>query len=264
MRSLPNRNPDRARTFRPMLEALEGRWCPSAIITAIPHTLLVLGDSGANAVQITDQGNGTVTASVDAVGPVTRSDIYYILVLTGGGNDTVNYGLTGDLTSPRLLSVNLGALADTSANTNSVALDFGGHAINSLLGVVVAGTAGQDTVTTANFTGDIKGAVGIGVYAGGGADTISVGYQGTLTGKLGLLLDGGAGADTVSAGVTLNSGSTGYLGVAVLGAGGDDKLTLQVFDNSGGLADVFAVLDGGPGTDTCTVTSNVLVFNCEP
>jgi hypothetical protein len=262
MRSLSNRTPNRVRSFRPRLEALEDRCCPSAIITAIPHTLLIVGDSGANAVQITDQGNGTVTASVDSLGPVTRSGINNIVVLTGGGNDTVNYNLTGALTSPQNLYIDLGALTDTSANTNSATLDLGGNAINSVLGVAVVGTRGQDTISAANF-GDITGAAGIAAFGRGGSDNISLNYQGTLTGKLGLLLDGGAGNDTVSANVTLNSGSTGYLAAAVLGGAGDDNLTLNVNDNSSGAAHVYAVLDGGPGIDTCTATPNVHVYNCE-
>src|SRR5215470_4151014 len=102
-------------TFRPQLEALESRDCPSAaVVTYIPHTLLILGDSGDNTVKISDNGAGTVTASVDLGTAVTKSGINYILVFTKGGNDTVNYNLTGTLTTPRLLSVDLGSLADTA------------------------------------------------------------------------------------------------------------------------------------------------------
>src|SRR5262249_1978927 len=98
-------------TFRPQLEPLETRHCPSAVVTSIPHARLNLGDSGNNTVQISDNGSGTVTASVDWTPAVTKSGINYILVFTKGGNDTVNYNLTGPLTTPRLLSVDLGSLA---------------------------------------------------------------------------------------------------------------------------------------------------------
>jgi len=260
---LSNRARSRFRTFRPQLEVLESRDCPSAIVTYIPHTLLILGDSGDNTVQITDQGNGTVTASVDSVPAVTKSGINNILVLTGGGNDTVNYSLTGALTTPRLLSVNLGSLADSAANTNSATLDFGGNAINSYFAAVVVGTAGQDKVSTTNFTGDIKGVAALAVYGGGETDKVDVAYQGTLTGALALYLDGQGGDDTVSATVTLNTGSTGSLAAVVEGGSGDDTLTLKVEDSTpSSLAHLIAVLDGGAGSDTCTTTSNVLVFNC--
>ena len=64
------------------------------------------------------------------------------------------------------------------------------------------------------------------------------------------------------------TGSTGYLTAAVLGGLGNDDLTLTVNDDSGGggpstLEYALAVLDGGPGTDTCVATPDVQVFNCE-
>jgi hypothetical protein len=261
---LSNRARSQPCTFRPQLEALESRDCPSAVVTFIPHTLLILGDSGDNTVKITDNGSGTVTASVDSVPAVTKSGINNILVLTRGGNDTVNYNLTGTLTTPRLLSVDLGSLADTAANKNSATLDFGGNAINSYFAAVVVGTAGQDTVSTANFTGDIKGVAALAVYSGGGADSTDVAYQGTLTGTLAFYLDGQGGNDTVSATVKLNDGSTGNLAAVVEGGNGDDNLTLTVEESTpNSLAHLIAVLNGGAGTDTCTTTSNVLVFNCE-
>src|SRR5438477_4313416 len=113
MQPLRNHPRNRPWTFRPELEALEGRDCPSAIVTAIPHTLLIVGDAGDNAVQITDQGNGTVTASVDSGPAVTRSGINAILVLTRGGNDTVQYNLTGPIVTPRALAIDLGSGADS-------------------------------------------------------------------------------------------------------------------------------------------------------
>src|SRR5262249_10001173 len=163
----------------------------------------------------TDKGNGTVTASIDAVPAVTKSGVNLILVRTGGGNDTVKYNLTGPLVTPRVLTIDLGGVADTAANTNSATLDFGGNAINSYFAALVVGTAGQDTVSTANFTGAITEVAALAVYGGGGADNINVAYQGALTGALALYLDGQGGNDTVSAKVSLDSGSTGSL-VAVV------------------------------------------------
>src|SRR5262249_8296438 len=144
-------------TFRPQLEALESRDCPSTVATYIPHTLLILGDSGNNTVKISDNGAGTVTASVAMGTEVTKSGINYILAFTKGANAPVNSRLPGTLPTPRLLSVDLGKFADTASNTNSATLDFGCNAINSYFAAVVVGTAGVDKVSTANFTGDIKG-----------------------------------------------------------------------------------------------------------
>jgi hypothetical protein len=263
IRPLRSRPRSRPHTFRPELEVLEGRDCPSAIITAIPHTLLILGDAGDNTVKITDDGKGTVTASIDAVS-ATRSGINAIVVLTGGGNDTVNYSLTGPLTTPRAVAVDLGSVADSAANKNSATFDFGGNEIDAYFAAAVVGTAGQDTVSTASFTGAIKEVAALAVYGRGGADAISVDYNGTLTGALALYLDGQGGSDNVSATVSLNSGSTGSLAAVVEGGNGNDTLTLKVTESTpNSLAHLFALLDGGADTDSCTATSNVRVINCE-
>jgi hypothetical protein len=243
------------------LEILESRDCPSTITTSL-HTLLVVGDAGDNTVQITDKGNGVVTASVDGGLAVTQSAINHIVVQARTGNDTVNYSLTGPLITPQVLDIGLG-VGDTAVNKNVVNLDFGGKAIDAYFAAIVAGTPGQDTVKTANFTGDIRNTALIAFFGGAATDTANVAYQGRLTGALGVYLQGQGGNDNVSATVALNSVSTGALEAVVWGGGGDDTLTLQVQDSvPSRLGYYFALLDGGIGNDTCVTTTNVQVINC--
>src|SRR4051812_35631293 len=95
----------------PRLEALEERNCPSASISVFFGTMLVIGDSSDNVVTISDSGSGGVTASITSSSNIvtrTASHIRNILVLTGDGDDTVNYTLTGTLSGFHSLSVNLG------------------------------------------------------------------------------------------------------------------------------------------------------------
>src|SRR5262245_30031378 len=123
MQPLWKRPRNRPSQFRPVLEALDGRDCPIAVITAIPHTLLVLGDNGGNTVQLTGQGDGPLTASIDGGAAVTKSGVNDITVFTRGGNDTVKYNLTGPLGTPRVLAIDLGSVfVDNVANQNSATL----------------------------------------------------------------------------------------------------------------------------------------------
>jgi hypothetical protein len=309
----------RSRSFRPQVETLENRWCPSVSVTVFSHTLVVQGDSADNAVAITADGSGGVSATITGTtGTATGSGtaITNVLVNTRGGSDTVAFTLTGPLTSRLNLGIDLGYFQDSSGTTNSVTLDFSQGVSSPYLTIGVLGTRGTDNVTAsfgsvsdsyvyvgayldggddsfdATVTGDIHGyevaiaafggsgkdtlgthvtgAVDAGAYlavlldGGFGDDTINFDYTGQMNGKVGVALAGGYGTDAVAGNITLDSGSTGKVAAAVFGGDGDDTLTLNVNDNSGGtLGSVYALLDGGPGTDTCTATSNVTVINCE-
>jgi hypothetical protein len=310
----------RSRSFRPQVETLENRWCPSVSVSVFSHTLVVQGDSADNAVTITDDGSGGVSATITGANgaTATRSGtaITNVLVSTRGGSDSVAFALTGPLTSRLNLGIDLGYFQDSSSTTNSVTLDFNQGVSSPYLTIGVLGTRGTDNVTAtfgsvsdsyvyfgasldggddtfaASVTGDIHdsgvviaafsgsgtdslgvdvaGAVDAGAYlgvlldGGSGDDAIDFDYTGQMNGKLAVALVGGYGTDTVTGNITLHSGSTGKVAAAVFGGGGDDTLTLNVNDNSGGtLGSVYALLDGGPGTDTCTATKNVTVINCE-
>jgi len=313
----------RSRSFRPQVEALENRWCPSVSVAVFSHTLVVQGDSADNVVTITEDGSGGVSATITGANGATATGsgtaVTNVLVNTRGGSDSVAFTLTGPLTSRLNLGIDLGYFQDLSGAANSVTLDFSQGVSSPYLTIGVLGTRGTDTVTAsfgsvsdsyayfgtylgggddsfdATVTGDIHGygvaiaafggsgkdtlgvhvtgAVDAGAYLGvlldgdSGDDTINFDYTGQMNGKLGVALVGGYGSDTVAGNITLDSGSTGKVAAAVFGGDGDDTLTLNVTDNSGNTGDtqpsVYALLDGGPGFDTCVATSNVKVINCE-
>jgi hypothetical protein len=106
------------RRFVPRLEAFDERTLPSVTVSYSPMDglLLVQGDNTNDVITITDTGKGEAgsvtvfdhnTPVYFSEGPVTR-----IQVLTYGGDDTVDYWLSSDLTTNRTVWVDLGARND--------------------------------------------------------------------------------------------------------------------------------------------------------
>src|ERR1043166_4643199 len=89
--------------FRPQLETLEDRCCPSVNVSVLfGNTLVVNGDSADNTVTITDAGNGNISALISgATGTATGSGsaIKNVIINTRGGSDNVTYNLNGPLSS---------------------------------------------------------------------------------------------------------------------------------------------------------------------
>src|SRR4051794_33938705 len=143
------------------------------------------GSSGSNG------GGGNTGGGGGTTGPTTSTftGVNRVVFLGLGGDDTVNYSLTGELTNSRSILLDLGAGNDTAT------LDFGaGVADGGRLRLGVAGGRGDDTVT-ATF-GAVAGDVSVGADLGAGNDTLNVPSGGGLTGdaRLPLAGDGGGGA----------------------------------------------------------------------
>jgi hypothetical protein len=180
-------------------------------------------------------------------------------ILGTAGQDTVSVSL-GSITNSyvAIYAALLGNDDNFSATVNG---DINGY---SALAMAVFGGSGNDSIS-ASINGNVSANSAVGVFLDGGYgdDAVSFTYSGQLNGHLGAALLGGPGNDTVSANITADSGSTGHVAAYVAGGDGDDTLTLNINDNSGGTLDVgFALIDGGPGTNTCTKTSNVTAINC--
>ncbi|MFL5243048.1 MAG: hypothetical protein ACJ8FY_13150 [Gemmataceae bacterium] len=248
-------------SFRPELEALESRDCPSANIFVFGHTMVILGDSNANAVTVSDDGNGGITADITSpTGGASRTatGIRNVAIATFGGDDTVNYTQSAARTGRLGLFVDLGAGNDT-AN-----LDFTPGVSSSSLIAAVYGGQGNDTI--ASQVGAIAAGANAGLFLDGGAgdDAITAGFSGALNGRLAVALSGDAGNDTLTGNIDVADGSTGKLAALVNGGGGDDNLTLNVTGaGASTLNSLFALINGGPGIDTATHTANVRVINTE-
>jgi len=217
----------RSSRFVPRLEALEARWCPSVTIQANGQELRIDGNDAADVISITDNGQGRVAVTADGR-TAAFTGISLIRVQTRGGNDAVDYQLTGSTTAPSQVRIDLGEGNDVATvRANGVRL-------------------GADAEVE--------------VSGGRGADVITAAYAVEADGRFRFRLDGGDGDDTVSANLALAAGSTGAVEALVKGNEGDDRLTLNVTGTAGSLD---ARLDGDAGFDRCASTPNVRVEECE-
>jgi len=213
--------------FVPRLEVLEDRWCPSVTLQTNGPELRIDGNAAADTVSISDNGAGRV--SVTANGRTTAfTGITQIRMQTGGGNDAVDYQLTGPITAEHQVRIDLGGGADTATI----------HASGVQIGAKTE----------------------IGVSGGSGNDTITADLAAQVTGQLKLTLQGGDGNDTIRANLALAARSTGQVEAVVNGNDGDDQLTLNVTGTAGSLK---AQLKGDAGFDRFAATSNVQIEGVE-
>jgi hypothetical protein len=169
----------KSRRFIPRLVALDDRALPSVVFAVTGSTLQITGDGGADKIVITDDGTAAgITVVVNDGQPWTPpGEVSAVVVSAGGGNDTVEYDLTGPLTTTRLVTVDLGKGADTFT------VNLSGQPING---------------TTANGT-PIN--LGIGATGGGGGDTMVLNATGTTVApeaRLSVDFSGEAGHDTLA------------------------------------------------------------------
>src|SRR5262245_19078806 len=75
--------------FRPRLEILEERRCPSYSFGARNHTLTIMGDSADNLVQLNSFAPHRVAVTLDHGQPKIFNNINAVAVRTGAGKDTV-------------------------------------------------------------------------------------------------------------------------------------------------------------------------------
>lgn len=217
----------RTRRFVPRSEGLERRQCLSVTIQANGPELRIDGGDAADTVSISDNGQGQVVVTANGR-TATYKGISQIVVQTRGGNDSVNYTLTGSPSAESRLRIDLGNGADTaSLRANGVRL-------------------GQD--------------VEVEVNGGSGGDRITADYLVEVDKQFRFRLNGGDGNDTVTAGIVLLADSTGDVEARVKGNNGDDRLTLNV---TGKAKSLRAELDGDEGFDRCAHTSNVEESECE-
>jgi hypothetical protein len=292
-----HRKNDRQWTYRPRLEALESRWCPTCTVRVIGDSLLILGDGRPNTVEIHDHGTRGIDLVCDGRAQ-TVPDTSRILVLTFGGDDRVDYawGNPDQAPAPRAVGIDLGTGDDTlnsflgspEQHTQIGTFVLAAHggpgrdalhvqADNLAVGdlqerpakfvVNLYGDDGADTlgVQMRGMSFSPDGRVAVGMFGGAGADNLMTwGHEFDLRagGQVLLLMDGGTGPDDVSGELEAVAGSTGQARIGVLGGPDDDRLAFAV-RGWGNPNDLTALIDGGPGFDICTHTPNVRVQNCE-
>jgi hypothetical protein len=262
------------------LESLNDRTLPSVTVLQSGATLTIRGDASANDVQIHDDGTAAgVTVTVDGVDQTLSGDaVDKVVVLTGSGDDTVSYPLTGDYAgTTRTVCVGLGNGDDTfTADVgHAIGVDssltlrvFGGNGKDNLSAAgtgSVAGTLdvqlyGQNGIDVISFdyTGDVTGSLKVKVYGGNGTDDLSFHYAGVVDGTLDVAAAGGNGPDTVHGDLSV-AGGAGSVKARVYGGNGKDDLTLSLAVDPTATPTLDVSVCSGLGKDTVTTTGAVVV-----
>lgn len=110
--------PERRYRYRPRMEALEGRNCPSCLIYQDPDTIYIIGDGAADNVTLAQEAGRHDVIRVTCDGRTLEfTGIRNIVASTGEGDDRLSVFLGGSDTMPVNLDVNLGGGDDTFTAT---------------------------------------------------------------------------------------------------------------------------------------------------
>jgi hypothetical protein len=246
-------------SVRPGVEALEDRSLPACQVTPAGAVLTITGDNGPNHVRVVDDGTagpGNVSVVCDGIAtPLNTFSISQIIVNTGGGNDTVEFGLNAKLAAGlgRLMAVDLG-----DGHDNLLAAFAGGFNVVSGMTLTAQGGRGRDFFLVNALNGvnlDAASALRLDLNAGEDRDIILVGYNGRMQGGLSIITAGGSDRDRMFTNVGLLSGSAGSLVMQQYGLAGDDRMGMIVDTAAGSTTSVLGLVDGGPGFNTSTQTA---------
>lgn len=182
------------------LEALEGRWCPSAAARLSGDTLRITGDNFHNDVAVVQNDSHD---SLDVVADgfsyhFFSSSVRKVIVDLKGGDDSFQWHMdSGRFAFRKELSLTLGNGNDTAV------LDFSAGdqvTIAAALKISVDAGNGGDDVRAAFGDVDSSGSVNFSAGLGNGDDACALALEGSLHGRAQakISVDGGAGADMLS------------------------------------------------------------------
>ena len=263
---------------RPVLEALESRWCPTAV-SFVNGTLTLTGDDTANTVSLRpDDANNTLRLDYDVTIGGTKfllttsfaSDaVKEVQVDLKGGSDTFIYKLDSDATPARSLFVDLG-YGDDKATLNLT----GGAVKADLYFVLVGDPVSFDPNQPPHGSDTLQADVGVvdsaklslfAALGGGANDVATVNLYGDLKGTadVAVSLFGSDGHDLLQVtaiGVSARGGYTGVdidpqarLSVWLDGDGGADQLAFKYYGKNEGLLSRH-VYAGGDAGDSATIS----------
>jgi hypothetical protein len=226
----------------PSLEVLEDRTCPSSAVLH-GHNLLIMANSGSDVITVRDGGHGNVSVSVrDSGGHVVTSSpngVGSIQIKALGGNDKVDYALTGALTVSESINVDLGS------GRNTAVMNFGQGVSAPALKVNVVGGRNDDTLQA--IFGTIHNSdVDFQTNLGDGNDHVVANFNGDLTGTAHVLFRAGCGSgyDGVNVDVKANIGDHAFMDLEARGGAHSDTMHL---DYQGRLDGVLILHEqGGP------------------
>jgi len=260
----------------PRLEFLEDRCCPSsASITIAQGVIAIVGDGRADTITVQDSGKGSVSAAItSATGQVLATgkgnSLNTIKINGEGGNVTINYALTGMLTTPETLNLSLGggnvkASLDFSAGinntlnlnvdekgsgTSSVSTVFGNLEASAKLALMDCLDAGSTTATT-TFKGTETAGTTISIEADGNGTNQLHTCFGDVTGAT-ISLEEHLGTSSTSSTVTFESLSGATVNSDIDGGKGNHTITCNYGEiGCGSMVESDACL--GSATDSYTL-----------
>ena len=131
----------RQRGFRPQLEAVEERCCPTCSVAVLDgHVLQVRGDAGDDSVRVAEARDGTVSVTCDGDEPHRFTGIDRLLIDTGDGGDHVS------------VSAEAGRLSQVTVTLGEV----GGPSVLSLLTLFPLGALEMAHSVEDDQTGHLK------------------------------------------------------------------------------------------------------------
>jgi hypothetical protein len=171
----------RVHSFRPTLDGLEARWCPSVTASVAGHILNLTGDNAANDIRINDDGAGSLTVRVNGGATQKYTGIDTLNIDTGDGNDGVFYTVHGNLTQNRAINVNLGNGNDRFDFRTLPGNGVIGQGVDPLrLDVNVHGGNGTDWIS-GNLGDVFNSQVTVRAYLGNGNNTFNYYLTGDIT-----------------------------------------------------------------------------------
>lgn len=167
------------RRFLPRLEVFDDRCLPSVTVSEGSGFLNITSDDQADKIVIKDNGTsaaGAVTVNVNGVDVWTTAEpIGVIQVIGGGGNDNVEYSLSGDLDVSRTVNAILGAGNDTfTANITNLSIASGVKLLINAFGEAGRDTFNLHTQNVTVNTTDPSMALEVFLQGGRGRDTFNV------------------------------------------------------------------------------------------
>jgi hypothetical protein len=205
----------------------------------------ILGDAGKNIVEVQDNGANTLIISIDADGngdttgkhdmaPTNfnfNGDSVALDLRLGGGNDTLNYTTTGNMSaSDRLLTADLGP-GNNTFNFSTGTFDV---LNSSRIGIDVTGRTGLDAVNV-DFDEVRKSIVTVSLALGTGNDTAVVDFNRIDDGSsvdVGVDLGSGGNALTLDL-QKIGFGDRAAVNVDITGGAQKDTVTLNLHDDVG-------------------------------
>jgi hypothetical protein len=222
------------------------------VVVSGGHTLVIHTTHASDNITITDDGQGDVSATVTGAESASGSGnhIQNIIVIDSGGNDTISYQATSQLTTNHNIQVML------HNGHDSVNFDFSKGVSANQLRVDVDSHQGHDTIG-ATFGAIQDTSLNFVTHSFRGSDAASVNLNGNVSGvaNANFQLDGFRGNDSLSFGGGGNIDVGANLTVNLNGHRGDDQLNVGYEGQVDGNLKV--VSQGARGNDT--ITTNVAV-----